>query len=195
MATFIDLDSIFRDRENYPNPNSYELSPQQIKSWNRSARTVRAFPQGPNTKPLEFVTTINIRLMTLPYSEDLAALPRVYVKFNCHTYKDINLIQTINGVHSQALFICTPDRIQTDPAQGDEPAWIHYKCTMEQTIRFKRDDTVTIEFTTRSGDVLPNTDTLEPNPADPAQQSLITFELTPYIRDNDYSNHMTSTLT
>ena len=65
---------------------------------------------------------------------------------------------------------------------------------MEQTMRFKRDDPVSIKFTTRSGDTLPNTDTLVPNPPDPNQQTLITFEVIPYIRDNDYNNPMVNTL-
>jgi len=194
MSTFVDLDSIERDREVNPNPNEYTLQPQQVKTWFRSSRTVRAFPQNPNTEPREFVTTVNIRYMTLPYSEAVAALPRIYVDFRSRTYKDIHLIQAINGIHKNAKFICVFDRIQNNPSTGD-PAWIHYRCNMEQTMRFKRDDTVTLKFTTRSGDTLPNTDTLEPNPPDPAQQTLVTFELTPYIRDGDYDNQMINTLT
>lgn len=194
MATFVDLDSFERDRETYPNPNDYQLQVQQIKTWNRASRSVRAFPQNPNIEPKEFVTTINIRYMTLPYSDAVAALPRIYVNFVSRTYKDINLIQTINGIHSDAKFICVPDRIQEDPNTGN-PIWIHYKCSMEQTMRFKRDDPILVQFTTRSGDVLPNTDTLVPNPPDPNQQTLITFELTPYIRDGDYDNQMLSTST
>lgn len=194
MATFVDLDSIKRDRETYPNPNDYELRPHQVKTWFRSARTVRPFPQNPNTKPLEFATTVNIRYLTLPFSERVAALPRIYINFRCRTYKDIHLIQTIDGIHSEARFICVPDRIQNDPST-DEPAWIHYKCNMEQTMRFIRDDPVILQFTTRSGDILPNTDTLEPVDPNPNQQTLITFELTPYIRDNDYSNQMLATQT
>jgi len=194
MATYVDLDSIQRDRETYPNPNNYELAPQQVKTWFREARTVRAFPQNPSTRPMEFATTVNIRYLTLPYNDEVAALPRVYINFRCRVYKDIHLIQTIDGIHSDARFICIPDRIQNDPVSGN-PAWIHYKCNMEQTIRFIRDDPVILQITSRSGDVLPNTDTLEPLPADPNQQTLITFEVTPYIRDNDYTNNMLDTQT
>jgi len=194
MATFIDLDSIKRDREVYPNPNDYELRPYQVKTWFRASRTVRAFPQNPNTEPLEFVTTVNIKHMSLPYSARLAALPRIYVEFRSRSYKDIHLIQTIDGIHSDVQFVCVPDRIQDDPTSGN-PAWIHYKCHMEQTMRFKRDDTILLRFTTRSETVLPNTDTLIPDPPNPAQQTLITFELTPYIRDSDYTNSMLDTKT
>ena len=192
MSTFIDLDSIQRDREVYPNPFDYEVTANQIKDWFRGARSVRPFPQNPNTQPREFATTVNIRHLIFPYSALLADFPVVYIDFHSATYKDIHLIQTINGIHADSRFICSFDKIQND--QFGAPLWIHYKCNMEQTLRFKRDDPVVFRVTTRSESILPNPDTVVPDAPDPFKQTLCTFEITPYIRDGDYSESLQETL-
>nr|QBK86408.1 MAG: uncharacterized protein LCMAC102_02030 [Marseillevirus LCMAC102] len=193
MSTFIDLDSIWRDRETYPNPNDYQLTPKQVDTWFPSARTVRAYPQNPTIQPLEFATTVNIHYLTLPFSETVSEFPRIYVNFRSDRYKDIHLIQAIDGKQPDAKFICNFDRIQND--SNGNPMWIHYKCSMEQTMRFDRGRPVLFQITTRDGSILPNLDTILPTPLDPTKQTLCTFELTPYIRDGDYDNHLAETHT
>jgi len=193
MSTFIDLDSMWRRRDIYPNENKYQLEPKQVDTWFRSARSVRAHPQNPNIQPLEFATTVNIRLLTLPYSENVAELPRIYVNFYSRLYKDIHLINAIDGKQPTAKFICLFHRIQND--RNGNPLWIHYQCNMEQTMRFKRSDTIAFELTTRDGTTLPQLDNPSDQPADPTKQTLCTFELTPFIRDGDYNNAMVETKT
>jgi hypothetical protein len=193
MATYIDLDSLHRDRENYPNENDYTVTASQVETWFTSARTIRALPANPILSIKEFVTTINIRDLALPYSDELAALPRIYIEFRSETYKDIRLINTIGGIHADTHFVCSPKRIQTD--SNDIPIWIHYECHMEQTMRFERGRPVRIQFTSRNGNVLPQQDTSPLMEADPNKQTLITFEITPYIRDGTYDNHMVETVT
>ena len=185
MAQFIDLDSIYRDRENYPSPASYQLSPPQVDTWFRS-KTVNMTAPNPNTRPRAFLSTVNIRYLTLPYSDDLEDLPRIYINFRSTDYKDIRLISTIDGVLAEANFICEPRRIQNDSAGN--PAWIHYDCRMEQTMRFTMGEPIIIQFLDLNGDPLPIVDTIPPLPADPTQQTFITLEVTPYIRDGDYNN-------
>jgi hypothetical protein len=187
MATFIDLDSIFRDKDQFPNPNDYELFPNQVDSWFNRSRIVRKFADDPSKRPVEFVVTLNIKYLTLPYSEELAILPRVYVEFYSQKYKDMYHISTIDGGHVYAKFICIPDRIQNDTT-GD-PLWIHYKCTMEQTMRFERNFPISFKITSRSDDVLPSLDSPEGEDPDPTKQTLCTLEMTTYLRDGDYSNH------
>ena len=191
MSTFVDLDSQYRDFEIYPNPHSYELVPRQIETWFRKSRKVRAVQQGPHANPLEFATTVNMRYLTIPYTTELSAEPRVYVDFHSHKYNDIHLIQTIDGRHQTMRFICEQSRVQSD--EGGTPIWIHYKCEMEQTLRFDRDNMITFQITTRDGEILPSNDNVLPASPDPTKQTLATFEISPYIRDNDYSNHMTET--
>ena len=67
MATFIDLDSFWRDRQSYPNPCDYQLTPEQIATWTKSVREVRALPQNANERPLDFVSAINLLGVTFPF--------------------------------------------------------------------------------------------------------------------------------
>lgn len=185
MATYIDLDSIWRDRETWPNPANFQLSVEQVRGWFAAARSVNALPKNPSTQPLGFVISMNIHYLTLPYDASIAGLPRVYLNIRSKSYKDINLIQSIDGKQRDARFICTFDRVQNDGA-GD-PLWIHYRCSMEQVFRFKMNDELIFSVTTRSGDVIPNFDTTIPADADPDKQILCTFDVTPYRRDGSYS--------
>lgn len=192
MTTFIDLDSIWRDREVYPNENDYQLSPQQVESWFRSNRTVKALPQNPNTFPLGFASTISIVDLALPYTDELAEMPRVYINFTSILYRDMHLISAISGKQPFSKFICRMDYIQMD--RNGDPMWIHYKCDMDQVMRFERKDPIQFQILTRSGDILPRQDDLIPLPALPNKQSLCTFSLTPFIQDGRYDNHMVETL-
>jgi hypothetical protein len=193
MTSFIDLDSLWRDRDNYPNPCDYEVTPSQIETWFRNAREVRAFPQKVIQRPLEFVSALTIQLLTLPYHTDLASLPRIYIDFHCRKYNDKYLINSIDARQSDARFICVQDRIQYD--NNNNPIWIHYRSSMEQTMRFKRDEPVVLRITTRDGTILPYFIDLDlTQPMDPTRQTLVTFSIIPYIRDNDYANHMSETL-
>lgn len=192
MSNFINLDSIWRDREAYPNENSFEVSSKQVDTWFRSSRTVRTFSQNPNRRPLEFATTVNIKHLILPYTEDLVELPVIYVNFRSKKYNDIHLINAIYGKQPTAKFICTQHKILNDKLGS--PLWIHYQCNMEQTMRFERGGPVIFQITTRDGSILPQQDTIVPLQTDPTKQSICTFELTPYIRDGDYDNHMVSPL-
>lgn len=61
---------------------------------------------------------------------------------------------------------------------------------MEQSLRFRRDDTLVLRIFDNTGVTIPITDDLPPNPPNPARQVFITFEVTPTIRDADIDNHM-----
>lgn len=180
------MDSFWRDRESYPNENDYELQPKQVETWFKSARTVRAFPQNPSTQPLEFSTTLNIKYLQIPYSETVAELPRIYVNFRSKKYKDIHLINAIDGKQPSAKFICVFERTQLD--RNGDPIWIAYRCNMEQAMRFERGEPVIFQITTRNGTVLPQLDTSVPADPDPTKQTLCTFEVTPYLRDGSYND-------
>jgi len=193
MASYVDLDSILRDRDNFPNENNYQLLPQQTQTWFRAAREVRAFPSNPALQPLEFATTVNIVQLTTPYTPELEAIPRLYVNFRCLRYDDIRLIFCINGLHSEAKFVVFPHGIQKD-VQGT-PLWIHWKSTMEQTMRFDRSYPVEFQISTRDESFLPQQDAIPECEPNPLKQTLCTLEITPYIRDGDYDNHVTTPFT
>ena len=67
MSIYIDLDSIWRDRSAHTNPCDYSLTPEQVETWTKSVREVRALPQNPSQRPLDFVSAINLISATLPY--------------------------------------------------------------------------------------------------------------------------------
>ncbi len=61
MSNFLDLDSLYRERDVYPNPCDYEVGSSQIKTWLEKAREVRSkFNK-------EFICTITIKNLVLPY--------------------------------------------------------------------------------------------------------------------------------
>lgn len=117
----------------------------------------------------------------------LVSFPRLYVDFHSRFYNDTKLLKTIGGVLSDAKFVIGQDRIQFDDT--GRPVWIHYKAHGEQVFRFKRDDTVTLSFMTRDGTKIDFFN--EPDlsiPTDPERQSLVTFNITPYIKDASFRN-------
>jgi hypothetical protein len=67
MSTYIDLDSVWRDRSAYPNPCDYSLTADQVATWSKSVREVRALPQIASERPLDFVAALNLLGATLPY--------------------------------------------------------------------------------------------------------------------------------
>lgn len=186
MSSYIDLDSYYRDRSSYPNENAYELLPDQVQLWTKQPRQTVTFSRNPGLRPLEFVVTIRLISFQLPYSADIANMPRVYVNFESKNYKDVRLIDAIGGIHSEVKFVCTFDKIQYD-ALGN-PAWIHYKSHMIQTMRFEKGEPVILTITSRSGAPLPQQDTSPSSPADPLKQSLLTFQITPYEIDGAFSD-------
>lgn len=186
MSSFVNLDSILRERGIYPNENKYAVDSKQVETWFKSARTTMAVSQNPSIKPREFATAVNVRYLVVPYTDDLSEVPTLYVNFHSKEYRDIHLISSINGVHRDAKFICTFDKIQND--RLGNPMWIHYRCNMIQVMRFRRGDPVYLEIMGRDGNTLPQQDTSEPALSNPAKQTLVTFETVPYINDNSYSN-------
>lgn len=186
MATYVDLDSIWRERESYPNENDYQLLPAQVKTWFKQNRTVTATSRSPALRPLEFSVTIQILFLTLPYSATLASYPRVYINFRSRRYDSIHLIDTIDGTLPDSKFVCSFNFIQND-ALG-VPMWIHYKCGMKQTMRFERSDPIIFQVCGRNGIPLPAQDTPPSQDPDPNKQSLCTFQITPYEIDGDFSD-------
>lgn len=190
MSTFLHLDSKFRDREIYPNENEYEVTPEQSRCWFSAARTVRAYPANTLSQPLEFATSVKLLTLTLPYTVELASIPLVYVRFSSTDYTNLFLIKSINDTLKEATYICRFDRIQYDA--NNVPMYIHYQCGIEQVMRYSRDKPVKIAVVNRDNQVLPQQDDSTPNPPNDTAQTFFTFEITPYIRDGDYDNHMTS---
>jgi hypothetical protein len=193
MSSYIDLVSSFRDREQFPNSADYTVTEDQVSSWFTAARTVRGNPQKAQDRLLEFATSVKLLVLTVPFSPTLALQPRLYVDFHCRRYEDLYLINTISGFNRDARFVCVLDRIQVD--DNGNSVWMHYRSNMDQVLRFRRKDPVVFRIFTVDGVSINPGDNLIPQPLDPFKQTLATFEVTPYIRDEHFSNQLLETIT
>lgn len=122
-------------------------------------------------------------------AKQLVGFPRIYIDIHTHRYNDPRCIRTIGGILADAKFVLVMDKVQySDDLQ---PLWIHYRSHGEQVMRFKRDDPLTVRFMTRDGSTIPFfSETDLTVPTNPAKQTLITINNTPYVRDAVYANHM-----
>lgn len=133
------------------------------------------------------VANYSVVMEELTAAKQLVQLPRLYVDFHSQRYKDTRLINTAGGVLSDAKFIIGIDKVQFD--DNLTPIWIHYKSHGEQVFRYKRDDPVYIRFMTRDGTTIPFFDESDLSiPTNPNKQSLVTFMIIPFIKDNRFSN-------
>ena len=193
MSSFVHLDSGLRDVNKYPNPADYVVNANQGSTWFKHARNVRAYPQEIPNRQYEFVTSIKLTHLVLPWTTELSTDPIVYVVFHSQKYKDRSLIFTISNAFPTITFVAEWDKTQTD-ASGN-PIWIHYKCSMTQAIRWARDNPIQFQILLPATDTVPTiVDNVPPALPNPAVQTLATFEEIPYIRDDEYSNHMITTL-
>lgn len=121
----------------------------------------------------------------------LTEFPRVYVDVHSIRYNDSRKIFAIQGRLSDAKFVLIFDKYQYD--LNGTPIWIHYRSHGEQVMRFKRDDPLFIRFMTRNGHTIDffDEDDLTIN-TNPAKQSLITLDVTPYARDAHFVNQATT---
>jgi hypothetical protein len=191
MSTHLHLDSGGRDVQVYPNPANFIITAKQLDSWFPQGRTVRAYPQEIPSKQPEFVTSLKLLGMAIPYSTSLINQPFVYVNLHTQRYNDKALIATIGNAHGNSTFVCEYDKIQNN-SSGD-PAFIHYKCAMTQVMRWNRNDPTVFQIELNDGSILIITDSTPPTPPALANQIQVTFEITPYIRDGTFDNWMTTT--
>lgn len=127
-------------------------------------------------------------IATTEGARQLVTFPRIYLDYHCKLYNDVRLINTNNGVLQDAKFVLGIDKVQFD--DNATPIWIHYKAHGEQVMRYKRNEPVVIRFMTRDGTTIPFFDEDDLNVVtNPNMQTLITLNVTPYVRDASYVNH------
>lgn len=187
MSTYLDLNSLFRDRESYPSVFDYQVTAEQIKSFYSQPRTTA--PVAPKGKrPLEFVTSIRLNQMILPFDQTLSNQALLYVDIHPVNKDSINLISTMNNNVKDAKFNVSFSHIQMDPISGI-PLWMHYRCNMsEQVMRWDRDHPLSLRIFDEVGKTVTIAvpDPKPPANPDPFKQSKLLFELTPYQRDTHF---------
>lgn len=191
MATFIDLYSGSRDSNTFPSPANYIVRDESIRSWTR-IRTVSNAPKNPINKPTSFLFSVNLKSMVLPYNlvggTVLSDVPRIYVNIATEGYHQSNLIDTIGQKQSDSKFICEISSIQTD--SFGNPKWIRYHSLFEQVMLFDIRKPLIVRMFLPDGTDIVIPDAVFPVPPIADNQTFITLEVTPYIRDGDYANHV-----
>ena len=197
MSNYFAIESIRRNRDEFPNPPEFTVEAAQTSGWFSSARTVRAVGQNPQTMSLDFVSAIEVKQVITPYkipnpgpNPPIGATtpPYAYLFLDIHspTYNDQYLINTIGGVNRDARFFLVRDKVIFD-SKG-KPIWILWNSLMEQVLRFKRNDPLVFRLFTPDGVTLPLIDN-GPLPNKSAQVVAL-LGVTPYSRDGDYDNHL-----
>lgn len=199
MATYIDLNSYYRDRDTYPNPANYVVESNDVKDWIREARQVNANSNRPGNKVIEFMQTVEINGFTLPYTAityvdgtgttintHTASLQRIYLDVHSLQFNDLRMIQTIGDRLNNARFVLVQDKIQYDSA--NQPYLIQYKTVhMNQAMRFSRNGPLKFVVMQELGYTINIADNGQT--PDPALQVWCNLRIEPYYRDADYSNH------
>lgn len=197
MANFIDLDSTYRNINTYPNPASYTVEDKQVSTWPRAPRNVSNNSNRPGSNSVEYATSLHIRHLILPYTtytyvdktgatitSHTADLQRIYLDIRNSNFNDRQMLLSIDNVVGQFKFVLTREQIQFDSTGN--PAWIHFGARMDQAMRFSRDKPVTINIAQENGYTIIITDTT-PTP-NPALQTYILSQVTPYFRDGAFQN-------
>lgn len=207
MSNYLHLDSFYRKINSYPNPAEYSLDTDNLVGFNAEARTVRPTARDPRLRPEEFSTTLNLTEIIIPYYFDptlpagtgpgqldnpsnvSANLPNIYIDIHSDRYNDSFLTNTIDNSNPDIRFIATFGRVQLNNL--GVPEWSHFAPVhMPQVLRFRRNYPMTIRIFNRAGGTLPIIDFNPGDPDRPLRQTLMTYEIVPYIRDDEFSNHL-----
>ena len=202
MSNYFAIESIRRNRDEFPNPAEFTVEASQTQGWFRSARQVRALGQNPQTMSLDFVSAIEVKQVITPFHipdpppnppSPTPSNPYSYLYLDIHspTYNDQYLINTISGVNRDARFLLIRDKIIFD--NSGKPTWILWNSPMEQVLRFKRNDPLVFRLFTPDGITLPLID--KGSEPDKKVQIVALLGVTPYSRDGNYDNHLLQYLT
>jgi len=116
--------------------------------------------------------------------------PVLFLTIRIINTKDNRNIRCINGQHSEATHLLFRGGVTQGP--DGTPAFLEWYAKAEQTLRWRLDDPFEIRFETRDGkplDVFKETKADQLKLVDPQRQMLISFIVTPFVRDATYSNH------
>ena len=123
MSDYIHLDSILRNREQFPNPAYFEI-PGIKTGLTKEPRKVKA--NGPPLPaPLIYSWSIRPLNLCIPYDADFASLAFLYVDFHSRRENDMNLVASIDTTLSTIRFVFTTPSIQYN---NGTPVWIHWFC-------------------------------------------------------------------
>lgn len=187
MASFIDVNSLYRDYATHPNPADFTVHGDDQIGWFLTNRRVSSNSKNPAMLSSGFATSIKLESITIPYSDDFAILQRIYVEFRSNTtIGSTGLIQTMQNKVPDAMFACVLDKIQND--SDGNPVWLVWKGINDQVMRWDKNKDINFKIMTPTGSTLDIQDT---DPPDPANQVIAFFRFEPYSIDADYRDEET----
>jgi len=211
MSTQLHVDSTWRNRSEYPNPADFIIPVDIVKDWRTVDRTVQAVRphdklQATNmshtVKMLNFtipsvaiahtVTNATIQGVKIVTTTTIGVLdaPFLYIALQpANMTNDTKLINTLEGGKNSnnktlkdAVFVAYYDKTQNN--------WLQYKCNMLQSYRLDMTKQLSFRVFDNTGQTIQITDTAPPEFPDASVQINALFEITPYIRDDRYDNHI-----
>jgi hypothetical protein len=185
MSSKLLVDSIGRDREEFPNPCQFIIPGAQMKGWYIAPKTTRGTP-GPKV-PQEFYT-VTLDLVTIPYIAALTDFRYLQVEFRTKTYDDRYLMGSAHaGGDPETRFILQLDKVLLGSAGAS--TWIVYKSSGPNVMRLKRKDDLFITIRDPTGAVVTAiVDAVVPAAANPLKQITLVLDIQPYFEDARYTH-------
>lgn len=220
MSIQVHVDSTWRNRREYESPADFAIPLDIVDSWKTVDRTVQAVKSCNQPQIVNALHTVKLLHITIPASAVgtlitgatfvadpiyqttqtglVADMPFIYVAFNSLNMRDDSLINTMEGGKNsankslkQASFVCYLDKIQFKTGTT-LPMWLQYKTPMLQSYRIDTKNNLRFRVFDNTGNTLIISDEVAPTFPDASHQINALFELTPYIRDDRYDNHLAS---
>lgn len=155
MATFIELDSKFRDRTQFSNPAEFIVQAKQTSGWSSLLKDTVCVKNCNDRQLCNMLYCVELEYLILPnrivdsngttvtnisldpYNNPLHQTNNaIYISFGTEKYTDGNLIRTIGSVHKEAVFSAFPSSTFVgDLVGGQAVEWIRYETKMKQCIR------------------------------------------------------------
>jgi hypothetical protein len=124
-------------------------------------------------------------------SKIILTTPLLFLKLKCKMYEgDSRNVRCLYGSHAEATHIL--ERGGATQGPDGAPAWVSWYSKAEQTLRWKLNDVLVIGIETRDGkplEVFKESQEDLMKEMNPFRQLLLSFIVTPFIRDATYSNH------
>ena len=208
MSSHIIFDSSFRDRTQFPNPARFDIGTEMTAGWSSLNKIVQCVKPCAKKDACNLLYCIKLLSLTIPLAATNAAggtpLPNVepflFVRLSTTRYNDHDQIKSAFARYRNATFLCNFVR-----NQGGADQWQQYASPMNQCIRLddKAPELFFNVFTREGSPEIPLTagianntiiiaDNALPAAINPTVQVTALFEITPYVRDGDYDNHVVS---
>ncbi len=203
MSNIVIIDSIGRNRgapssslglglnpSTKTSPANFTIDPAKIANTNPFMRTHVQNQKSPLFRMDEFYTSVKIIHIIMPYIAGVTdTLSMMYLNLRSDNYRSDVLIHSTISKAQTANFPVFFDKVQTN--DGGTKKFVHFKSNgYTQVMRVHRNHPFIVQYFDRNGDIIVITgDNDETVPPNPDLQTLVAFEMEPFINDSSFANH------